>query len=417
MSTDVDFSSVFDPEEPPVTLADLFSGDGGSGKKRGKRRDEDDKDEVSPVRFMGQRPAPKKRVNTGTNEVPTAAQGLDAIEVDHTNMSEIAKGAVRDAAEAMVYHETQRLAGHKPKKAAHKGGQQPGQKRAAKGEGLSGAERVAKYRAKLKENKEAVCNRDVEIAEATASAMRSSSPLRELRDESTEPIQPTSVYQGADISGNQVMPARCCTIHTWVMVNGTAFVAAKQRELEDAVKSWMNNRDNKAWRQALQGGGAGATTAFERSHPCRAKNLPDVTQCDSFAALDSVLAAHGGGGNYIGAINGAFHRSIDLSSIWSGRVHTTASSDRIIMRAKRLQPEPNDLILYHFLRHDHNGHWRMACEHTVFASWDIPADKLADDTDGLPHYAHCTLKDVSQVLRNPALVESMTDPLRRREGQ
>jgi hypothetical protein len=283
-----------------------------------------------------------------------------------------------------------------------------------KGEGVSNAEKCRKYRQRAKMMKQARVKQALRgsVLE-TANAMRSTSPPRRLPKESDTPLPPPG-YQGPCIRDNQVLTANHCTIHTWVTVNDREFVSTKQKELEAAVKSWMNDRNNKAFRQTLQGGDT--TTRFERGHPCANAKIPDVTMCESIKEVREVLAGLQGPGSYVARIETAFERSVDLSSVWSGRVHDEAKSEEVIAGAKALQPVPNDGPLYNFLSFDHMGHWRARCELT--SSFAAPRlDQLATDMrlppshEAKPNYAHCTLKDVSQVLRNPRLVEAMTNPV------
>lgn len=297
---------------------------------------------------------------------------------------------------------------------------------APKGRGASNAEKCRKYRERAKKKKEARVREALRgTVLETVSAMRATSPTRRLPKESDTPL-PAPAYQGASTRGNQVLPARHCTIHTWVTVNGREFVANKQRELEAAVNAWMSDRNNKAFRQALQGGDT--TIRFERDHPCAKARIPDVTMCESVAEIRQVLANLQGPGSYVARIEGAFERSVDLTSVWSGRVHGEAKSEEIMARVKALQPALNDGPLYNFLSFDHMGHWRARSELISFEEEEEGEaattttgtkglDRLATDMRlppshvATPNYAHCTLKDVSQVLRNPRLVEAMTDPI------
>lgn len=286
--------------------------------------------------------------------------------------------------------------------------------KALKGQGTSNAEKCRKYRQRAKVNKQTSVKEALRGTVLDAvNAMRSTSPPRRLPKEIDTALPPPT-YQGPCASNNQILSANHCTIHTWVTVNGREFVSTKQRELEAAVKSWMSDRNNKAFRQALQGGDT--TARFERGHPCANAKIPDVTMCESIKEVREVLASLPGAGSYVARIESAFERSVDLTSVWSGRVHDEATSEEIIANAKALQPVPSDGPLYNFISFDHKGHWRARCELTSsFASPRL--DQLATDMrlppshEAKPNYAHCTLKDVSQVLRNPRLVEAMTDPI------
>lgn len=286
--------------------------------------------------------------------------------------------------------------------------------KADKGDGVSNAEKCRKYRQRAKVGKQTSVKEALRGTVLDAvNAMRSTSPPRRLPKESDTALPPPA-YQGPCTSNNQILSADHCTVHTWVTVNGREFVSTKQRELEAAVKSWMSDRNNKAFRQALQGGDT--TTRFERGHPCATAKIPDVTMCESIKEVREVIASLAGASSYVARIESAFERSVDLTSVWSGRVHDEARSEEIIAYAKALQPVPSDGPLYNFLSFDHMGHWRARCELTSFFA-PPRLDQLATDMrlppshEAKPNYAHCTLKDVSQVLRNPKLVEAMTDPI------
>ena len=424
MSEDVDFTTLFDPDRPKATIDDLFAPDDDlDAKKRRQGRDADDEEEVV------MRGAKLARVKVAQTSAATAAAtaaepSTSAIDFDiGTTTNEVARQLLRDTMEAQLVMEIDRLegraeqgdkaAGKKKKKKTVRlesdkpDGQAAKPKRRPIGSTKSCAERGREVRQRRKAEKEEKKKIDFSLVAKASDALRSSSPLRLLtEDKPQRPLASAGVTTPMTIT-EQAIPLAHCTVDAWVLVNGPRHVAAKQRELEEAVKAWMGDRDNRAWKSALQGGLSGGS--FERTHPCKAANLPDATQCESFADLDNLLRTTG---DYIGKIEGAFKRSVDLTSSWSGRVHSRTQSEEILMAAKCLQPSPNDAVLYHFLRHDHRGHWRAPCEHVVFDSWDTPLDKLKIDPTAAKeeNYAHCTAKDISQVLRNPNLVEAMTNP-------
>lgn len=385
---EVDYTSIFDPDKPQPTLEELFAN--GGSKRRSETDDEEERQQERRRKKLGQ-------------PLAAAVPGNAAIEVEGSTVPEGAKGVLRDFYEAKLAHELEKLE-TSTKKSKKRTSSESTEPRRPIGAGLTNAERAKRYRERRRLEKESKDKMDLSLVAMATDALRSTSPVRRLANESKD-APPAERTRGPNIDDNQMIPEHFCTLRRWVAINDVRQVAEKQKQLEAAVKVWMDDRDNKAWKQALRGGMDGA---FERNHPCRSAGLRDATQCESFADLSKLLEA----GDYVGKIEAAFTRSIDLTSVWSGRVHAEKDSDEIIKAAKSLQPSPNDAVLYNFLRQDHRGHWRSKCEHIIFDTWDAPVEGLNLTEEHISnHYAHCTLKDVSQVLRNPSLVDAMTTPL------
>lgn len=441
MSNEADFVSALGAEKPKPTLDDLFASDDDDEARKRRRAEFDDVGEDAGG-AQSKRRAPGapnggadgvggERPSSGTHaSAASSSIGFDA----RTTTNELARQLLYDTMEAQLASALDDLERRNKAKESKNG--KPRKKKMADGglkemleeagraqmkrrpprQGLSPAEYTRALRERRKAEKEEAARRDFSLVTQAAEALRSASPLRSLAREQAEGAgggeAPADEARPSGAQRNSMVPQipfEQCTIAAWVAVNGPAHVGGRQRALEEAVRSWMSDRDNRAWRAALQGGGAGGGGSFERNHPCKAANLPDATQCESFADLDNLARTHG---DYVGKIEGAFKRSIDLASVWSGRVHDKAKSEELLMPAKCLQPSPNDAVLYHFLRHDHPGHWRARCEQIVFDSWDTPLERLLESAPlvqeaGKEHYAHCTAKDISQVLRNPVLVEAM----------